>query len=115
MGQILKEKWNYPDFVSRSTQPLCQGAANLLGHIISPSDYLKYDFFGGNIFFMHNFEIFFHATSGKQDNDMDDEYEISDGAQRDDGNQGKWVKKLVSAKHPLNLLTCGRCTSPTNI
>ena len=59
MGQILKEKWNYPDFVSRSTQPLCQGAANLLGHIISPSDYLKYDFFGGNIFFMHNLEIFF--------------------------------------------------------
>ena len=59
MGQILKEKWNYPDFVSRSTQPLCQGAANLLGHIISPSDYLKYDFFGGNIFFVHNFEIFF--------------------------------------------------------
>ena len=56
MGQILKEKWNYPDFVSRSTQPLCQGAANLLGHIISPSDYLKYEFL---------VEIFFLCTTWK--------------------------------------------------
>ena len=65
MGQILKEKWNYPDFVSRSTQPLCQGAANLLGHIISPSDYLKYDFFLVEIFFLCTTWKFFYATSGK--------------------------------------------------
>ena len=59
MGQILKEKWNYPDFVSRSTQPLCQGAANLLGHIISPSDYLKYDFFWWKYFFYAQLGNFF--------------------------------------------------------
>ena len=59
MGHILKEKWNYPDFVSRSTQPLCQGAANLLGHIISPSDYLKYDFFWWKFFLCTILKFFF--------------------------------------------------------